>query len=108
MTCEVLVKCTVINRHLNVWIVVVVQAGGAVCCLATSSSQLAAGLASGHAAVLDARSGTAVACWKGHDASVTSLAIIDSHQILTSSQVLSWCHLIRTCHAQLRNACRVS
>ena len=78
----------------------VVQAGGGVCCLATSSTQVAAGLTSGHAAVLDARSGTVTACWKGHDATVTRLAIVDTHQIITSSQVLSGWHLITTCHVQ--------
>ena len=64
------------------------QAGGGVGCLATSSSQVAAGLTSGLAAVLDARSGGAAACWKAHDASVTRLAIIDTHRMLSSSQVL--------------------
>lgn len=66
----------------------VMQASGGVGCLATSSSQVAAGLTSGHAAVLDARSGSVAACWKAHHASITRLAIIDTHQILSSSQVL--------------------
>ena len=66
----------------------VLQASGGVGCLATSSHQVAAGLTSGHAAVLDARSGTVAACWKAHDACVTRLAIIGSHRILSSSQVL--------------------
>jgi len=55
--------------------------------LAASCSQLAAGLTSGHAAVLDDRTGAAVAFWKGHDAGITTLASIDTHHLLTASQV---------------------
>lgn len=86
MLYSILLYYTGISSKFGCWLVL--QASGGVACLATSSSQVAAGLTSGHAAVLDARSGTVVACWKAHDASVTRLAIIDTHQILSSSQVL--------------------
>ena len=64
-----------------------VQATGSVSALAANPSWLAAGLSSGHAAVLDSRAGSVVAFWKGHDASITALASVDDHCLLTASQV---------------------
>ena len=68
------------------------QAGGGVSALDASSNHLAAGLTSGHAAVIDDRSGAVVAFWKGHDAAITALASIDAHHLLTASQVSITCH----------------
>ncbi|KAL0056421.1 hypothetical protein WJX82_011195 [Trebouxia sp. C0006] len=62
------------------------MAGGGVSALYASSNHLAAGLTSGHAAVIDDRSGAVVAFWKGHDAAITALASIDAHHLLTASQ----------------------
>ena len=67
------------------------QAGGSVSALHASSNHLAAGLTSGHAAVIDDRSGAVVAFWKGHDAAITALASIDAHHLLTASQVSIVC-----------------
>ena len=69
-----------------------VQAGGGVSALDASSNQLAAGLTSGHAAVVDDRTGAVVAFWKGHDAAITALASIDAHHLFTASQVSILCH----------------
>ena len=68
------------------------QAGGGVSALDASSNHLAAGLTSGHAAVVDDRTGAVVAFWKGHDATITALASIDAHHLLTASQVSILCH----------------
>ncbi len=68
------------------------QAGGGVSALDASSNHLAAGLTSGHAAVIDDRTGAVVAFWKGHDAAITALASIDAHHLLTASQVSIVCH----------------
>lgn len=62
------------------------MAGGGVSALDASSNHLAAGLTSGHAAVVDDRTGAVVAFWKGHDAAITALASIDAHHLLTASQ----------------------
>ena len=68
------------------------QAGGGVSALDASSNHLVAGLTSGHAAVLDDRTGAVVAFWKGHDAAITALATVDAHHLLTASQVSITCH----------------
>ena len=51
------------------------------------SSYVAAGLASGHAAVADMRCGQLVGCWRAHDAEITSVSSQGSHLLLTCSQV---------------------
>ncbi|KAL0031838.1 hypothetical protein WJX79_010539 [Trebouxia sp. C0005] len=62
------------------------MAGGGVSAVHASSNHLAAGLTSGHAAVVDDRTGAVVAFWKGHDAAMTALASVDTHHLLTASQ----------------------
>ena len=53
----------------------------------SDSGFVAAGLASGHAAVADARCGQLVGCWRAHDAEITSVSSQGSHLLLTCSQV---------------------
>ena len=69
-----------------------VQATGSVSALDASSSWVAGGLASGHAAVLDERAGSLTAFWRAHEASITALAAVESHRLLTASQVLKTHH----------------
>ena len=53
----------------------------------SDSGFVAAGLASGHAAVADVRCGQLVGCWRAHDAEITSVSSQGSHLLLTCSQV---------------------
>ena len=52
----------------------------------SDSGFVAAGLASGHAAVADVRCGHLVGCWRAHDAEITSVSRQGSHLLLTCSQ----------------------
>lgn len=69
----------------DVWLLQ--QAGGAVSALACSEGQAGAGLSSGHAACLDARTGCPSALWRAHQAAISALAFVDSCRVLTASQV---------------------
>lgn len=48
---------------------------------------LGAGLASGHAAVMDTRCGELCAFWHAHEAGLSALACSGDHMLLTGSQV---------------------
>lgn len=50
---------------------------------------LAAGLAGGHAAVVDARCGELCAFWQAHEVGVSAVACCAQHMLLTGSQVLA-------------------
>ena len=63
------------------------QSGGAVCAVAVGAGKAAAGLTSGHAACLDARTGAPSAMWRAHQAAVSALTVLDDYHILTASQV---------------------
>lgn len=53
---------------------------------------LGAGLASGHAAVVDARCGALSAFWQAHEAGLTALSCCGCDMLLTGSQVLTGSH----------------
>ncbi|XP_068631665.1 WD repeat-containing protein 81 [Battus philenor] len=53
-------------------------------CICASGAWVACGLAGGHVAVLDMRSGRPLAAWRAHDAEVLRLAAVDEHRLLSS------------------------
>ncbi|XP_045535632.1 WD repeat-containing protein 81 [Papilio machaon] len=53
-------------------------------CICASGAWVACGLAGGHVAVLDTRSGRPLAAWRAHDAEVLRLAAVDDHRLLSS------------------------
>ncbi|KAG6450321.1 hypothetical protein O3G_MSEX006515 [Manduca sexta] len=53
-------------------------------CLCVCGWWAACGLASGHVAVLDTRTGLILAHWKAHDGEVLRLAAVDEHRLLSS------------------------
>lgn len=66
--------------------VVVVEQGGSL--EANQEGWLAAGLASGQAALVDARSGGLCSFWQAHDGGLSALAAAGEHMLLTAgSQV---------------------
>lgn len=80
--------------HCHAGVCECVQAGGGVSVLAASWRHLAAGLSSGHAGMLDDRTGAAVAVWRAHDAAITAVAFSDAHHLLTASQVSTIRHAV--------------
>ena len=70
--------------------VVAVQQGGAGAQRSSSGSEegwIAAGLAGGHVALADARSGVVHAMWRAHEYGLSALAACGQHLLLTASQV---------------------
>ncbi|KAH9640115.1 hypothetical protein HF086_016046 [Spodoptera exigua] len=53
-------------------------------CVSSSGGWAACGLASGHVAVTDLRTGLTIAAWKAHDGEVLRLATVDEHRLLSS------------------------
>ncbi|CAB3253741.1 unnamed protein product [Arctia plantaginis] len=53
-------------------------------CVCSSGGWAACGLASGHVAVLDLRTGLTLATWRAHDGEVLRLATVDEHRLLSS------------------------
>ncbi|XP_045497388.1 WD repeat-containing protein 81 [Colias croceus] len=53
-------------------------------CVGGSGAWVAAGLAGGHVAVLEPRTGRTRATWRAHDGEVLRLAAVDEHRLLTS------------------------
>ncbi|KAJ2946109.1 hypothetical protein O0L34_g5031 [Tuta absoluta] len=53
-------------------------------CVCASGAWVACGLASGHVAVLDTRTGLPLATWRAHDGEVLRLAAVDDHRLLSS------------------------
>ena len=76
------------------------------CAVAVGAGTAAAGLTSGHAACLDARTGAASAMWRAHQAAVSALTVLDDYHILTASQVTPWpctvCCVSTACKVDLR------
>ncbi|XP_022830697.1 WD repeat-containing protein 81 [Spodoptera litura] len=53
-------------------------------CVSSAGGWAACGLASGHVAVTDLRTGLTIAVWKAHDGEVLRLATVDEHRLLSS------------------------
>ncbi|KAL4709964.1 hypothetical protein ACJJTC_003927 [Scirpophaga incertulas] len=53
-------------------------------CVCSGGGWVACGLASGHVAVLDLRTGLPLAHWRAHDGEVLRLAVVDEHRLLSS------------------------
>ncbi|XP_063896801.1 WD repeat-containing protein 81-like [Helicoverpa armigera] len=53
-------------------------------CVCSSGGWAACGLASGHVAVTDLRTGLTIATWRAHDGEVLRLATVDDHRLLSS------------------------
>ena len=59
---------------------------------------LGAGLASGQAALVDARCGGLTAFWQAHEAGLSTLACCMDHMLLTGSQVPAHAHVDSPCY----------